>query len=381
MIRLAEGRGPLVFDQEGRAYVDWVMGHGALLLGHGRREIREAVREQALRGILLPGPTSLEEEVEEKVLAFFPHHRATAFGKNGSDVCTASVRLARAITGREGVLHYGYHGFHDGFVASDRSVRGVPASLQDLVHHIPYGDLDALEGILRAHGERVAALIVEPFREVLPWEGYLQGIRRLCDRFGVVLVFDEIVTGFRVSPGGAQEAFGVRADLTCLGKALSAGMPLSALLGPAEWIGKLEELRFGMTTRAEQLSLAAAAASLPLLEDPGVSERAAGAGRRLREGFREVCRRGGIGARMEGHPAMMRVTFEEQEGRSPEELLESFVTACRREGLWTNGTFLASALHGGEALDHSLGALARALESFPWRGEEFREEGNRSWST
>lgn len=379
MKRLVGAEGPYVFDAHGRRFVDWVMGHGALLLGHRHPAITEAIREQLDGGLLLPGPTPLEEQVEAGLLRLFAHHEAAAFGKNGSDVCTAAVRIARAETGREVVLHHGYHGFHDGFVATDVSVQGIPEALRRLIYQIPFGDIETLRGIFSEHGPRIAGLIMEPLREQLPGPGYLAEARALCARSGALFILDEIVTGFRVAPGGAQELFGVQADLTCVGKALSGGMPLAALLGPRGWIARLDALRYGMTTRAEQLSLAAAAASLPLLGEPGLAPGVAEAGARLRGHFEERCRRLGIEARALGHPSMMRIQFEPSGGRGAEARLAEFAARCRQEGLWSDGTLLASAAHDDEALDLSTRALDRALEACAAQDHSAKEERGPQW--
>jgi glutamate-1-semialdehyde 2,1-aminomutase/spore coat polysaccharide biosynthesis protein SpsF len=195
------------------------------------------------------------------------------FGKNGSDATAAAVRIARAFTGRERILVCGYHGWQDWYIGSTTRHLGVPKCVRELTHAVPYGDLAAVEAALVAHKGEVAALVMEPVNVTIPPEGYLSDLKALLHKHGALLVFDEIITGFRVHIGGAQAHFGVTPDLACFGKALGNGMPLSAIAGRADVMALMTEIFFSGTFGGEALSLAAAKAVLAKMRrEPVIAE-------------------------------------------------------------------------------------------------------------
>jgi len=201
---------------------------------------------------LIPSPHPLELEIAQTICEIVPCAETVAFGKNGSDALTAAVRLARMVTGREVILHHGFHGFQDWFAAGDPAGAGIPRE-RALLHSFPYNDLPALEQLCRRfHGE-VAAIVMEPTKHELPAKDYLQSVRRIAESEGALLVFDEVVTALRLGPGGAQSLFGVTPDLACLGKGLGNGMPLSAVVGRRELMAEFPRVGVGMTFQAEAL--------------------------------------------------------------------------------------------------------------------------------
>ena len=252
-------------DSRGRTYVDWVCGGGPVILGYRYPAVEEAIRAQLEAGPTLSLPHPVQLDVAAMLIEMVPCAEMVAFGKNGSDAVTAAVRLARAATGRELILQYGVHGFHDWSVCARPGVEGVPKVLRALIHPFPYNDLGALEALLERFPDEVAAILMEPVTGPLPEPGYLESVRDIAHRHGALLIFDEMVTGFRLANGGAQELYGVEPDLACFGKALSNGMPLSAVVGPRRYMERLHKVAFGMTFRGETLSLAAARAVLRTL--------------------------------------------------------------------------------------------------------------------
>ncbi|MDD5305059.1 MAG: aminotransferase class III-fold pyridoxal phosphate-dependent enzyme [Elusimicrobia bacterium] len=269
------GDGCRIHGSDGRTYVDFVSALGAVILGYRDSDVDTAVIEQLRNGVSFSLPTHLEAQVAKQVCALVPGAEMVRFQKNGADACDTAVRLARAVTGRERIVNVGYHGKSDAFVA-DTNPRGVPDSSRDLMTRVPYGDLAAIEAHLdrRLPGSRAACLIMEPVvatNPVLPPPGYLEGCRALCDQYGALLIFDEVVTGFRMALGGAQEAFGVRADLIAAGKAMANGFPLSIVCGPRKYMELLDGRVFCSTTfGGETISLAAASATLGKLADQEV---------------------------------------------------------------------------------------------------------------
>lgn len=354
-------RGYELTDTLGNTLIDWVNAGGPVLLGYRHPEVERAIVDQLACGPTLSMMHPLEVDVAQDVVDMVPCAEMVAFGKNGSDGLTAAVRASRAITGKQKVVQHGMHGFHDWYVVQNPDVRGAPAALADLIHEFPYNDLDALEAQLEAHRGEVAAVVMEPVREQLPDPGYMEGVLELTHRHGALLVFDEVVTAFRLAPGGAQTFLGVEPDFACLGKALGNGMPISALVGPRRHMEHVASVAFGMTFRGETLTLAAAQAVLRILRTDPVHEHIAAIGERIRGGFESACERHGVRSRLSGPAARMTFGFEDQGGRSWKSLQDLFVQACLRRGVFTNGNILPSYAHDDRAVESSLGVFDEAL--------------------
>ena len=358
---VASADGCRITDTTGGVFVDWVVGWGTALLGYRRPEVDAAIRAALAAGPTLSLPTALEVEVAERLVRMIPCAEMVAFGKNGSDVVTASVRLARAATERDVVLQYGYHGFQDWFAADSAGVRGIPAAAKGLVHPFRYNDVTGLEALFARHRGRVAAVVMEPFRDELPEDRFLEKVRELTKREGALLVFDEMITGFRVARGGAQELFGVVPDLACFGKALSNGMPLAALCGPRELMRSADSVGVDMGCRGETLSLAAAKAALDVHAAEPIAERVAAIGSEVREGIESAARRNGIPLRLVGHPSRMELRFDDV-GRLPAGgALGLFVQGCLDRGVVTNGLVLPTAAHDPAAVGRTISAATEAL--------------------
>ena len=285
---LARGRGSRVWDVDGNEYLDFSMAVGPLSLGYCYPAVDEAIRTQLRDGITFSLMHPLEVEVAELVREVVPGAESVRYSKTGADVTSAAVRLARAFTGRDKVLCCGYHGWHDWFIATTDRSAGIPAAARDLSFTIPYNDLEAA---LAAIDDETACVILEPVTFEAPKPGYLEGLRDACGRAGALLVFDEMWTGFRLALGGAQEHFGVKADLACFSKAVANGMPLSILTGRRDVMALLEKDVFFFTTfGGEALSLAAARATIEEIRAKDVPAHLARLGRRLKDGYNAAAR-------------------------------------------------------------------------------------------
>jgi len=353
-----------LIDVQGRSFVDWTNGGGPVILGYNHPAVEEAVRAQLAHKA---GPTltlmhPVELEVASKLTEMVPCAEMVAFGKNGSDAVTAAVRIARAATRREVILHHGGHGFHDWFVSS-LGAAGVPKSIGSLVHSFPYNDVAALEELFDRLDGQVAAIVMEPVNIVMPETGYLESVRELAHGRGALLIFDEMVTAFRLAPGGAQELFGVTPDLAALGKGIANGMPLSAVVGRREYMRHLPHVAYGMTFRGETLSLAVARAVLGVIRAQPVAEHLAAVGTAVREGFERACATHGVIAQLNGPPARMSFAFGDDAAVPPERLETVFLRECARNGVLTNGNILPSFAHDQEAIDRTMSAFDEALEA------------------
>jgi len=360
---VASARGCMLVDTLGREYVDWVGGGGTNLLGHGHPAVNAAIVAQLERGSSLSMLNPLEVELARELCAIVPCAERVAFGKNGSDALTAALRVARAATGREEVLHYGMHGFHDWFVAGNPRVRGVPRGLGERLHPFPYNDLAALERVFARHRGAVAAVVMEPVREELPKPGYMQALADLVRREGALLIFDEVVTALRLGLGGGQAYVGVEPDLACLGKSLANGLPLSALVGTRKAMELVPQVAFGMTFRGEALAMAASTAVLRVAREQQVAEHLAEIGEELRVRWNSTAARLGLRSRLSGPPARLTATFEPQGGRSPEELQALCVQELLRRGIFSNGNFLPCFAHDAAAVERTAEAFEQALDA------------------
>jgi glutamate-1-semialdehyde aminotransferase len=366
---LQRAEGAYAYDVDGNRYLDLPMALGPVLLGHGHPAVQQAIAEQLRSGITFSLPHPLEIEVAERVVSLVPHAERVRFAKSGSDATSAAVRLARAHTGRERVIVTGYHGWHDWYIGSTTRHLGVPAAVRSLVEPVAFGDLPALAAALERGPGEVACVVCEPVGAFAPARAPLTETIELAHRHGALAVLDEVISGFRLAPGGAQEHFGVRADLVCFGKALGNGMPISALAGSAEIMEGLTEVFFSGTHGGETLSLAAARATLDVLAEEPVHEHLWRLGRRLQDGVCAAIERHGVGAWVScsGAAPWTLVSVREPD---PDELLAKSLLQQEmiKRGVLFNGSNFISYAHADadielaiETYDSSFEVLAAAL--------------------
>jgi glutamate-1-semialdehyde 2,1-aminomutase len=292
---MSHGRGAHVWDVDGNEYIEYGSGLRSVSLGHAHPRVVEAVRREIGRGTNFVRPSVVELEAAERFLATVPTAEMVKFTKNGSDATTAAVRLARAVTGRSLVAicrDQPFFSTDDWFIGTTAMSAGIP---EQLTVSFPYGDLDATAALLEQHDGQVACLILEPATQQEPPPGYLEGMRALADRHGALLVFDEMITGFRWSEAGAQGVYGVVPDLSTFGKALGNGFAVSALAGRRdvmEWGGLRHDRErvflLSTTHGAETHSLAAAMAVMDTYAREGTAARLHAIGERLAAGVREA---------------------------------------------------------------------------------------------
>jgi len=270
---LTAGKGCRVTDPDGNIYIDFLQGLMANVLGYGDPDIDAAIRGQLERGMSFSLATTLEAELAERMVADIPCAEMVRFAKNGSDATSAAIRLARATTGRDKVALCGYHGWHDWYIGSTSRDLGVPAAVRELSDVFAFNDADALEALLKRAPDAYAAIVLEPAGVRAPAPGFLEAVRDCATRYGAVLVFDEIVTGYRMHIGGAQAATDVTPDLACFGKAMGNGMPIAAVVGRSELMRGMEDIFFSGTYAGEALSLAAAIATIDKIKREDVIAR------------------------------------------------------------------------------------------------------------
>lgn len=360
--QLAEtAEGYRILDTSGTEYIDWRNGWGSVILGHRRAEVEAAILAQLQAGPKLSLMHPIEVEVAERIRAMVPCAEKVAFGKNGSDATLAAVRLARAYTRRDVIVQCGFHGFHDWYAGLQPTCDGIPAAVRELTVSFPENDLPALEKVLRRYRGRVAAVMIEPASYSEPGPGYLESVKSLAHGQGALLVFDEVVTSFRVARGGAQEAYGVVPDIACLGKAMSNGMPLSAVVGRRDVMQTLPRIGFSMTYQGETLSLAAARATLDVHQTHPVAAHLARIGTRVREQVEADARTLGIACSLVGPPARLRFAFAPVGVFSSRGLLTLFLQECLKRGILTDGSLYTSYAHDDAAVEQSTTAFRESL--------------------
>ncbi len=360
---LARGRGSHVWDVDDNEYIDYPMALGAVILGHAYPAVVEAVTRQAAEGVSFSTAHPLEVEVAEALTELIPGADMVRFGKNGSDATAGAVRAARALTGRDVIACCGYHGWQDWYIGTTTRADGIPKAVRELTVTFAYNDLASLERVFAEHPGRVAAVVMEPVGIVPPAPGFLEGVRDLAHRQGALLVFDEIVTGFRLALGGAQELFGVIPDLACFGKALGNGFPIAAVVGRRDLMEVFDRIFFSFTFGGEAVSLAAALATVREMCDKPVIAHLWRQGGRLQEGFNALARAAGLERHLAcvGYPPRTVITVADPGGGDPAILKTLFLQECLKRGILLGGGMNVSFSHDDRDVETTLGVYGTAL--------------------
>jgi len=291
-VYLERGKGSHVWDVDGNEYIDYNIGIGPISLGYCYDKVDNAIKEQLAKGITFSLMHRLEYEVCELLHQTVPNAESIRISKTGCDVTTAAVRLSRAFTGRKKVVCCGYHGWHDWYIATTTRNAGIPEEVQALTKTFQYNNIESLKAVL---DKDVACVILEPYVFEAPKDNFLQEVARLAKENGSLLVFDEMWSGFRIAVGGAQEYFGVKADLACFSKAVANGMPVSFLTGRKDVISRGEQDVFIFTTfGGEALSLAACLATITEVKEKNVPAYLAEKGKVIKDGYNELAKKAGV---------------------------------------------------------------------------------------
>ena len=387
---VARAAGSTLYDVDGRAYIDFVGSWGPLILGHAAPAVVEAVVEAAGRGTTYGAPTAGEVEMAEAISAAYPSMEMVRLVSSGTEAAMSAIRLARGATGRDLLIKFDgcYHGHADSLLvkagsgAATLSIpdsRGVPPALAALTVTVGFNDIDAVAGAFRAHPDNVAAVIVEPVAGnmgvVPPAPGFLEGLRELCTRHGALLIFDEVITGFRVAYGGAQQRYGVRPDLTCLGKIIGGGLPVGAYGGRADLLAHVAPLGAvyqAGTLSGNPLAVAAGLAALKALGAGDPYARLEALGARAERGLREAARQADVPLTVNRVGSMLTAFFTEGPVRSYADARRADTERYARffHAMLDHGVYLApsqfeaafvSLAHSDADLDRTAKAAADAM--------------------
>ena len=304
--------GPYIYDVEDNEYIDYIGSWGPMIAGHCNKKVLKAVHKAVDRGMSFGTPVEQEVTVAEKMCSLIPSLDMVRMVNSGTEATMSAIRLARGYTGRNKIIKFEgcYHGHADSFLVKAGSgvltlgipgSPGVPAAVADLTLTAAYNDLDALEQIMKAHGDDVAAIIIEPIagnmNMILPKDGYLQGVRDLCDKYGTVLIFDEVMTGFRVALGGAQEVYGITPDLSTFGKVIGGGLPVGAFGGKKEimsHIAPLGPVYQAGTLSGNPVAMTAGSVMLDIISKPGFYEDLSHKTQKLVDGLEKIAKQNNI---------------------------------------------------------------------------------------
>src|SRR5437867_4172953 len=351
---MTRASGCRVWDAAGREYLDYVMALGAVALGYGHPAVNRAAEEAIAAGVVGPLPPVLEEELAEELCRLIPWIERVRFWKTGAEAVAAAVRLARVATGRERVLGCGYHGWLDWSQGGE----GVPAATRALYAEIPFNDVDATRRLIREAGDRLAVVVVEPVVVIEPTREWLEVVRQETTRVGAVLVFDEIKTAFRMAIGGAAERYGVRPDLSVLGKAIANGFPLAVVGGRADLMAGVARTWISSTLATESVALAAARATREVFAHEDVCGHLHRMGTRLLHGLHRLHRKHadlvtGVG----GIAEMCFLHF------ASENISRDVARGCAARGLQFKRTAhnFVSMAHDEETIDRTLDLLGEVL--------------------
>ena len=389
---IREGRAGRVWDEDGKEYVDFLLGSGPMLVGHAHPEVTAAAQERIARGTTFFANNRWGIELAEAIVAAVPCAEQVRFVSSGSEADLYAMRAARAFRKRDKILKFegGYHGMSDYSLMSlaprqpgnfPRPVpdsAGIPRSLRDEILVAPFNDLESVAGLVREHRDELAGVIIEPFQRIIPPQpGFLQGLRRITAENGIPLIFDEVVTGFRLAYGGAQEYYGVVPDLCTLGKVIGGGFPLAAIAGRAEIMAHFDRGAVGDdgfliqigTLSGNPVAAAAGLATLAILRRPGAYERLFATGRELMATLDDLLRRAGIAAQVTGEPPLFDVVFTGEKVRDyrcvlrgDADMLRRFNGLLRERGvLKGEQKYYVSLAHTAEDVRHTTDAWASAI--------------------
>jgi glutamate-1-semialdehyde 2,1-aminomutase len=364
----SKGKGAHVWDVDGNRFLDFILAYGTIILGHANDTVDDAVVAEIREGFALSMQRPAQARLTRRLVEVIPYAEMALLLKTGSDATSAAVRLARAHTGREVVIRWGYNGWHD-WCAVRRD--GIPAVVDLGVDSFGYNDLESLDATLTRHRDEVACILMMPFEVELPEPGFLQGVRELADRHGTLFVLDEIRSGFRLGLGGAQEQFAVRADLVTVGKAMSNGYALSAVAGRRDILSRLGQVHISSTFYANSLSMAAALATIDVLATTPALAHVAALGRRLQEGLRAIVADTRMPAEVVGAPQMPFLRFADADPREAA-FKQLFFTGTVRRGILFHPNhhwYVCAAMTEAdidEALAAAREAAAEAVDALGW---------------
>ncbi|MEO1066353.1 MAG: aminotransferase class III-fold pyridoxal phosphate-dependent enzyme [Pseudomonadota bacterium] len=393
-IIIARGEGSRVWDEDGNEYIDYLIGSGPMMLGHGHPEVLDAVKEQLGKGMTFFANNAAGVELAEEICRAVPCAEQVRYVSTGGEADMYAMRLARAFTGRDKIMKFegGYHGMSAeaqmslaptklaNFPTAVPDSAGIPASLRDEMLIAPFNDADFARSLIAEHKDDIAGIIVEPLQRIIPPEpGFLETLREECDKHGIVLIFDEVVTGFRFAYGGAQEFYGITPDVCSLGKVIGGGFPLAAIAGRADMMAHFDKSKVGEegflmqlgTLSGNPVASIAGLKTMEILRRPGMYEQFFKIGETLMDGFAKHLTDAGHAHRVVGHPTLFDIVFTDKNVRTYRDVLgadakknAAFNKVLRDEGIFkAPGKVYPSLALTADDLEQTLAAIKTAAHA------------------
>jgi glutamate-1-semialdehyde 2,1-aminomutase len=362
---LERQNGSHTWDVDGNKYIDMVMGCGPVTIGHNNPDINNAIKNQMDKGTLFSMLNPLEVEVAEKLVDCIPCADMVKFSKNGSDVCAASIKIARHVTGRDMIFCWGYHGFADWYIATTDRNAGIPNAVKELTKTFEYNDIDGLKAMFEQYKDRVAAVIMEPVIAEKPKDNFLQKVKDLTHENGALLIFDEMISGFKFAMGGVQEYLDVIPDLATFGKGITNGMPLGVLAGKKEYMKEFDKVFLSSTYAPEALTLAAASANIDFYKKHNVIDELWNKGRYIEDGFNTVIDKHLIRKNISlvGYPVRLMVNSHDDNGVQDPKLATLYQQEMFKHGiLCFSGVLMLSYSHSEKDLDLLIDAFDKTCK-------------------
>ena len=353
---LSHGKGAFTWDVDGNKYIDTIMSLGALILGHCHQDVEKAIINQLQKGTTMSLTHGLEIEVAEMLCERIPCAEMVRFGKNGNDVTTAAVRLARYTTGNDHILFCGYHGWQDWYICQTSMDGGILSDIKKYSHRFNYNDLKDLKRLLEKYKGEIACIIMEPTSRINPEDGYLQEVRNLASKYNTILIFDEVLTGFRFHRGGYQSVCGVTPDLACFSKAMGNGMPISALVGKKKYMSQSQQIYYSLTFGGETLSLAATKATLEIMDREDVPSVIAENGQYLLDHLNILLNQHGLNdvISFQGFPCRNVMIVKDYEDIPAADIRTYWIQECNRLNVLNGGYHIVSFAHNKSVMDDLL---------------------------
>jgi len=358
------GLGSHLFDVDGNEYIDYVLALGPVILGYRYPSVDNAIKKQLKNGISFSIPHRLEVEVSEQICKMVPSAEMVKFTKTGSDAGTAAVRAARAITKRDKIAYSGTGGvWHDWFTSVTSRNEGIPKSISKMTKKFTYNDIESLKKIFEKEGDQIAAVYIEPITLEFPKNNFLKQVKQLTRKFGSLLIFDEVVTGFRYAKGGAEEYLKIEPDLSAWGKGIANGMPLGAITGKTKFMEKFNEIFYSTSYGGETLSLAAASAVLNEINTKPVIKHLWKFGKYFSNSFNQISSELQLDIKIEGTPIRSVINCRDDSNNISLEMKSLFYQETIRRGiLFGPGAVLFSYSHTLKDVKKTLTACEESMK-------------------
>ncbi len=366
---ISKSKGCYAYDVDGNKYIDNIMSLGAVVVGHANKEINNEIKKQLNRGSLFSLASTLEGELAEMLCDRIPSAEVVRFGKNGNDATTAAIRLARHFTNKNHILFCGYHAWQDWYICKTSMSNGIPDIVGNYSHRFNYNDIDSLKKLFNTFKNKVACVIMEPISKESPKNNFLKEVKKITKKNNSLLIFDEVVTGFRIDRGGYQKVCGITPDLSCFSKAMGNGLPISALVGSKEVMSKSQEIFYSLTFGGETLSLSASIATLKLIDKYKICQKINKNGSNIINKIEKKITNLALNdyINLSGYSGKVIFNFKNQENAKADAIRIFWISKLIQKGVLNNGVQILSFSHNDIVINKLIKIYYEILEEIKFK--------------